>query len=319
MAQFNSVALRLSAVNCLVGARSLIYRKPFSAQRIVGHRLIAAQKPVALRDALTNAKYLIARRNAAKPFVLLSSPNSGNYAHWLTKALPMLHHVARSNAPAPILIPPDLEAKPFIADCMKMYPEVEFAFFGDEQRVMASELWAPDRMLVESTGMLIGETAQFVKQNHGFTGARGEGDRIYVTRTGRRKIANEPELIRLLQAHDFSICNFGQMTFGQQVRIASSAAVMIGPHGAGLANSMFMPKDAVVIEIAYPMPTPQDPYFFNLSMDAGHRHFFIGGRRLDYKAPLERNEDFTVDLREVKLVLEQFIPQRQPAMALAAR
>lgn len=313
MVQLNTISLRTGAMNCLVGAKSLVYVKPFLAQRIVGSRLIAAQTPAGWQDVFTNLTYRAAGRGDARPLVLLSSPNSGNYAHWLTKGLPMLHHVARSKAPAPVLIPPDLEARPFIADCMNMYPEVEYAFFGNEKRVFATELLMPDRSLVKSIGKLIGEAARFLKQRHGCESIPTKGSRIYLARTGRRKIANDAELIDLLRQHDFEICDFGEMSFEQQIRTASSAAVMIGAHGAGLANSMFMPKDAIVVEIAYPMPTPQDLFFFNLSMAVEHPHFFIGGRRKDHKARLERNEDFAVDLREVRLVLERLVPSMRPA------
>ncbi len=57
--------------------------------------------------------------------------------------------------------------------------------------------------------------------------------------SGVRRLVNAPEIEAALVARDFTVMNFGQMSFAEQVRAAAGAEVIVGQSGAQLANMVF--------------------------------------------------------------------------------
>ncbi len=73
-----------------------------------------------------------------------------------------------------------------------------------------------------------------------------------IARNGRRKILNEVEL---LKAIDPAVCDtvlvrFENMPFYRQVVLAHQLTVLVGVNGAGLMNGIYLPPDAVSIQLA---------------------------------------------------------------------
>ena len=68
-----------------------------------------------------------------------------------------------------------------------------------------------------------------------------------------RVIQNEPELIEGLKQRfpDANIVakEFFEMTFKEQVTLMQQADILVGMHGAGLANLVYMPQSSHVIEL----------------------------------------------------------------------
>ncbi|RZJ57843.1 MAG: glycosyltransferase family 61 protein [Hymenobacter sp.] len=65
---------------------------------------------------------------------------------------------------------------------------------------------------------------------------QSENNRIYIQRTGRRKVINENELLVLLKKFDFTIIADVPRTFAEQILLYYNASFIIGPHGASFAN-----------------------------------------------------------------------------------
>lgn len=66
-----------------------------------------------------------------------------------------------------------------------------------------------------------------------------EGNRIYISRAGRRCIKNESELIDLLRKYDFQIIEDKPRSVAEQVAIYRNARFIIGPHGASFSNILW--------------------------------------------------------------------------------
>jgi capsular polysaccharide biosynthesis protein len=94
--------------------------------------------------------------------------------------------------------------------------------------------------------------------------------RLYVTRRGLggRVLANEAELeARLIEA-GFAVVDSGRMSVTRQIDAFSSAEVVVGAIGAGMANVAFSPPGCRVIEI---LPRiHMDDWLFHLAALAGH-------------------------------------------------
>lgn len=57
----------------------------------------------------------------------------------------------------------------------------------------------------------------------------------------------------------------------EQMRLFSSTSLLVGQHGAGLANMLWMPRGSAVVEILPPSPPWVAPIFSNLAAALGHR------------------------------------------------
>jgi len=80
--------------------------------------------------------------------------------------------------------------------------------------------------------------------------------RNYDGRTLLRQLQNEQQLVDELKKRHPSAqveqVDFAKLTFPEQILAASSADIMVGMHGSGLAHCMFMQEDGVLIEITQP-------------------------------------------------------------------
>jgi hypothetical protein len=112
-----------------------------------------------------------------------------------------------------------------------------------------------------------------------------EGDpdqRLYISRSlaASRAVANENEILPVLQAHGFRILHAERMPFIDQVEAFRRASFVIGPHGAGLMNLIFAPPGTRVLELFEPSEVRR--CYWALCRELGHNyHFQLGssGRR----------------------------------------
>jgi hypothetical protein len=75
-------------------------------------------------------------------------------------------------------------------------------------------------------------------------------ERIYISRRdASRSLESEAQLEDLLAADGFTIIRPQALTWHEQIALFQNAAVVVGPHGAGLSNLTFTPPGALLIEI----------------------------------------------------------------------
>jgi len=79
--------------------------------------------------------------------------------------------------------------------------------------------------------------------------------RLFVDRSGakRRKLLNQNELEMVLSARGFDLIRWEEHSIKDQIRIASETAMMVGPHGTNLLNSIYCRPGAKLMEIINPM------------------------------------------------------------------
>lgn len=75
--------------------------------------------------------------------------------------------------------------------------------------------------------------------------------KIYVSRTGSksRRVINEKDIELMFIEMGYSIIMSDSLSFYEQVKIFSSAKIVVGFHGAGLTNIIFQSKQKFVIEL----------------------------------------------------------------------
>jgi hypothetical protein len=77
---------------------------------------------------------------------------------------------------------------------------------------------------------------------------------IYISRikASGRRVINEDEVMEFLKPLGFVSYSLEEMSFVEQVRLFSTAKMVIAPHGAGLTNIIFSPPNTNLIEFVTP-------------------------------------------------------------------
>jgi hypothetical protein len=99
-----------------------------------------------------------------------------------------------------------------------------------------------------------------------------------------RTLANEDALVHILTKRHKNVAveqvDFARLSFRDQIHKASTADIMIGVHGSGLAHCLFMPPEGIVMEITIPQGNLKT--FRNLCKWAGKTYIgfpFTSGSR----------------------------------------
>jgi capsular polysaccharide biosynthesis protein len=289
--------------NCTVVGDSLVaLESSLQLYRIIDGQFIRAKADYIRKKALQLA---VLHSRLTQPYseeaALILRPNSKNYAHWLVESLPALYYLNQMKLSCPIIIPSTIarSGHSYVTESLACYENLTFRHLSQTAALnIRSALYLPAEWR-KSQFDYVGPNAQFLADALKASGG-AQSSRIYVSRSGRRKVSNQDELVEYLARFGFQVVDFSGMSLASQIEIGAGAELMLGAHGAGLANSLFMKKGSSVIEIDYPAPSRQDKYFFNVSRLTGKNHYFVRGRRANYAGKMDRNEDFAVDLRELE-------------------
>ena len=174
-------------------------------------------------------------------------PSTANYYHWLVEELPLL--LRTRELPGDVLVAVSAnsvtEKHYFVAEqlgiSLKLVPQV----ISLSQQIMpgrASDSWfihPGDQTALFAFGRIA--TKNF---------SPSESTKIYVSRkNSKRALAGEDQLEDLLRSEGFFIAHLESMAWRDQISLFQGAEVVVGPHGAGLANLVFTNPKALVIEL----------------------------------------------------------------------
>jgi len=122
--------------------------------------------------------------------------------------------------------------------------------------------------------------------------------RLFISRENapKRTISNQPALCKALARRGFEKVILEDLPFEEQIQRFYDAEVIVGPHGAGLANMLFA-NPGTVVEL-FPSPFLA-PHYFYLSKSLGHRYAYWCGSR-DF-----RHDAFEVDVSAVCAMLDR--------------
>ena len=131
--------------------------------------------------------------------------------------------------------------------------------------------------------------------------------RLYIGRSGRRRITNEPELIALLKRFDFTVIDDVPRSVAEQAAIYSSASFIVGPHGASFSNLLYCQPGTHLLELFSPNYTPN--FFQYMCQVLGHRYSaYHNGKPARNKGIVESLEsDITVSVAEIEVYLNKLL------------
>lgn len=177
-----------------------------------------------------------------------------NYSFWITSSLVRLLMLQNSGEDFTLLYPEEWDNVAYIQETLKIFPNLKYKRIPEGVHIQVKNLLLPE--VRPFTACFNGEELQMV---HDYIVARIPEEyksrtypaRIYVTRRKAkyRKIVNEQEVVALLEKYGFSVIDFDDMTFWEQVAQMQAAKAFISIHGAGYSNTMFMNRRTSVVEI----------------------------------------------------------------------
>ena len=121
--------------------------------------------------------------------------------------------------------------------------------------------------------------------------------RIYISRSGRRRILNEDALIALLEKYSIEFIEDKPRTVAEQVAIYRNASFIIGPHGASFTNILWCQPGTHLVELFSPNYTPD--FFPYMAQRLGLRYsaYFHGPESSNRFSGLD--EDITVSIPDL--------------------
>ena len=118
-----------------------------------------------------------------------------------------------------------------------------------------------------------------------------------------RKIQNEDELIASLNELGVNIIELTGKSVKEQIAIFSDAILVIGGHGAGISNSLFMSQSAVMLELIQASYQNVGP--MRLAQSSGAQYismlFFKDGDGDSWYVDIERVCRFVKQYKQTKL------------------
>jgi hypothetical protein len=223
-------------------------------------------------------KYFFYNTVHVKEAVSLVTLFGANYHHFLVEVIPLVIH-AKRHLPnhLPMLIPEYYLRFPYIKSYLELL-EVKILPYQAKDKVMVKNLYVFKNIQISFfSGGLIKDIRQtFVPQSK-----VSPSRKLFISRTKatRRKILEEEKFYQTLTEFGFEILHLEELSIKEQIRSFSDAAIVLGMHGAGLTNMVFMPPGGRVGELrAITSETSVYNVFYCLASSSDHEFFYLFGK-----------------------------------------
>ncbi len=153
------------------------------------------------------------------------------YFHWLLEALPAALHALEHEPAATLLVP--ARAPRYVEDALVL--------LGVENVVRLDEPVRVDRLVLTArnpfSGFVSREDVEVLRRRLASVEAASGPAAMYVSRRKQaRRPGNEAEVEDALEQLGFQVVLAEELSFREQIGLFGGARMVVGPHGAGLAN-----------------------------------------------------------------------------------
>jgi hypothetical protein len=239
------------------------FRAEIPEGRVYGPGIVLTPENEVLRDVSVeflppwNSHSLCCRRSSLSyperiegTLAVLSSKAAANYFHWLFDVLPRFALLEGK----PVDFYYVEEDLPFQRESLEALGirENQVIAAGLERHVQARRLWVPS--LPSDSGHVAPGACRFLRALFGSPPSDRKGRRLFVSREDAscRRLANEDEFFAFLETRGFERIVLKGKSIRAQADLFGAAEVVVGVHGAGLANLVFGSPSARVIELFSP-------------------------------------------------------------------
>ena len=179
--------------------------------------------------------------------IIIHNRHSSGYFHWVLDVLPKILYLKRFKDYS-IILPINFKGS-FQEKSIRMISNIKIKYLNKKKTtikscIYASELSASGTPRKEA---LLGIRKLYLSKIKKLKKIQ----KIYISRenSSRRKLTNEKQFYEMLKKYKFKKYNMENFSFKKQIKISNSAKIIIGLHGAGLTNSIWMEKGTTIIEL----------------------------------------------------------------------
>ncbi|GAA0604067.1 hypothetical protein GCM10009001_21510 [Virgibacillus siamensis] len=237
---------------------------------------------------------------------VLAWAGHSNYWHWLHDTLGRYHLLQLSEHHIDKYVLPPMTL-PFQWETVNMLgiPKNKILQLSPGMHLKADRLILPS--VPFNAGTCVKWTIDFLRDSFLKTTSHKHSngfERIYISREDAswRKVANEPKLMKLLSEKGFKKIVLGSLSVQEQIKIFSSAKVIISPNGAGLANIMFCRPGTKIIQLF----TSTSDEFMKIGQYLDLDYYFVKCRNANPGSKAhEVMKNMVVDVNKVSALLEK--------------
>ena len=178
-----------------------------------------------------------------------------NYYHWICESIFRLWMVKRQLDRVTLVLPEYYKDADFITGSLEPFKLKNIFYIPNGKSLIVKNLYLPQiKPVCDSYNAVhLKQVSKFYRDyvwlEKKITVKKIE--RLYVSRqlASRRKVINEDEILPVIKKHGFTIFYPENHTFLEQVAIFSRVRYLVGTHGSGLTNLLFMAKDTSLLEL----------------------------------------------------------------------
>lgn len=208
------------------------------------------------KDVWLKSKKLKNNRN----LVYFPIPLNGYY-HFLVETLPRLYFICNfyANKKQGVVIAVQINATSFLKASLEELDkkfDIEIIYINSISNYIVDQAcfvsydypYNPDKKMISF--MRESLSSAFLHDNSSTSLQVGKGC-VYISRrtNKRRSLKSEEYIESILQKMGFEVVIFESLTLREQVLLINKTQILVGIHGAGLSNMVFLNKGATVIEI----------------------------------------------------------------------
>jgi capsular polysaccharide biosynthesis protein len=172
------------------------------------------------------------------------------YFHWLLESLPAALHALSEEPDATLLVAGD--APRYVREALDLLAARSVTYVDGPVVAERLVLVARDAF----SGFVPREDVDIVRSSllpSVAAGPASERTGVYVSRrSSSRRLLNEPELEREVGRLGFDVVSFDDLSLSDQIRLSRDSRLMLGSHGAGLANLVFGERLQHLLELFSP-------------------------------------------------------------------
>ena len=229
---------------------------------------------------------------------------SANYFHWINDVLPKVLFLQSKNIQCPVLIPKEFSKCRYVEESLQLLG-ISYILWPTQGINFIHQLYIPE---VGASG---GQDLFYFPLLHNKLRAMtlhvSPSKKLFISRqkANTRKIVFFDEIENIISQNGFEIVCPEMLSFKEQGQLFSSATHIIGIHGAGLSNMIFMGSGCRVLEIRRSNDFWNYCYYFMAStLNLGYYYFMAEGAGV---STVVQGDNLIINSAEFQLVLKDFI------------
>ncbi len=227
-----------------------------------------------------------------------------NYYHWFICCMPKVIAAIKAGYGSNIILTGNYPNTPFIIDSLRL-----LGLETSKLPVIESSKTKVNKLVVTESAraspLLLKEIRNRLLTNHAISQLTSNNQNriIYISRANakHRNLINEQEVIDLCRRLNITCIQSERYSLHEQIAIYSSAQILIGAHGAGLTNMIWMPEGSTIIEIQ--SNELMFPHFYQLALATNKRYWHVEAHLLDKKSNFQGN--CLVNVSSLEQVIEE--------------